>query len=589
MKTLKSRYLLGAATVLIGLPVFGQVASADDTLNRVMERLEKLEKENAKLRAKVNKLEDGSAGPAATKGDTGYKAPAGSAAAQPLTKPAIEVSPAAYAAPPIASDDGWYIHKKAGPGLTFQTPGGEVTAYGNFDVSFDGITKGLRGFVNNNPLSANGGAGDSPIGDMGWLADISSNLSYVGIRGFQKMTEWDGKPIRFVYQLETLIEVSAFSGTRETGSNQSNVVQGGLTSRNSYIGISQADYGALKIGKTEAPYKTSTDSFNPFSAMIGDYRVVMGNTGGDNRVEFATRLEHAIWYESPIWQGFQVSALYSPGQNRSNVDDNIASGSPDCTGGNIPGSGNPTGNTLSPPVMVGTVACTDGSFGDAFSISGTYVRDGLTVVAAYEVHQKVNRSSDLFGLSGGAQAAATATGLTNAQLASLDIADEDAWKVGVQYKFHTNTTVSAIYENMTRYVPQVLAFQNERSRDGTWLAISQDLTDKDNISAGWAHAFATPGDPGQHNSAGGADPKDAADMITGAYRHKFTPALTWYTTGAATINQRDAHYDLGAGGHGVTTDGHDAFSQSGDPLFSSPHTWTGGTLIGVSTGLNYKF
>jgi len=26
----------------------------------------------------------------------------------------------------------------------------------------------------------------------------------------------------------------------------------------------------------------------------------MGNTGGDNRVEFGTRLDHSVWYESPV-------------------------------------------------------------------------------------------------------------------------------------------------------------------------------------------------------------------------------------------------------------------------------------------------
>jgi len=43
----------------------------------------------------------------------------------------------------------------------------------------------------------------------------------------------------------------------------------------------------------------------------------MGNTGGDNRVEFGTRLDHALWYESPKFGGgFQFNALFAPGQNR---------------------------------------------------------------------------------------------------------------------------------------------------------------------------------------------------------------------------------------------------------------------------------
>ncbi len=105
---------------------------------------------------------------------------------------------------------------------------------------------------------------------------ISSNISYVGVRGFQSIGD---TPMRFVYQLETQIDVSATSGTSQTNSNTSNVVKGGLTSRNSFIGLASPEWGAIKIGKTDAPYKNSTQRMNAFSGMLGDYSVIMGNTG----------------------------------------------------------------------------------------------------------------------------------------------------------------------------------------------------------------------------------------------------------------------------------------------------------------------
>ena len=43
-----------------------------------------------------------------------------------------------------------------------------------------------------------------------------------------------------------------------------------------------------------------------------------------------------------------------------------------------------------------------------------------------------------------------------------------------------------------------------------------------------------------------------------------------------------------AGGRGVTTDCHDAVNASGG-LASGPHCFAGTTLVGVSTGLNWKF
>ena len=125
----------------------------------------------------------------------------------------------------------------------------------------------------------------------------------------------------------------------------------------------------------------------------------------------------------------------------------------------------------------------------------------------------------------------------------------------------------------------------------------------DSFSGGWAHAFHAVGDPGQHNTPFGTTPipgttsadglfvmnnDNQADMITANYKHKFGSNLTWYTAVAATINGPNAHYDLGAGGHGVTTDCHSAFGASGG-LVSQPHCWVGPTLAGVSTGLQWRF
>ncbi|HWZ46664.1 MAG TPA: porin, partial [Herbaspirillum sp.] len=215
-----------------------------------------------------------------------------------------KAQPPVAAAAPAANHD--FLERKAGDGLTLLTRGGEVTLYGNADLSIDDTTKGISNMTVN---------GAHPVGNNGWMPAVSSNNSYVGLRGFQSLGSF---PAKFVYQFETQIDVSATSGTGYSNSNNSNAVKGGLTSRNTFIGLSNATYGSFKIGKTDAPYKTSTASMNPFAGMLGDYAVIMGNTGGDNRVEFGTRMDHALWYESPNMSGFTVNALVSPGQNRAN-------------------------------------------------------------------------------------------------------------------------------------------------------------------------------------------------------------------------------------------------------------------------------
>ena len=194
------------------------------------------------------------------------------------------------------------------------------------------------------------------------------------------------------------------------------------------------------------------------------------------------------------------------------------------------------------------------------------------------MHKNVNRTSDLPNLD------------------PRDVGDEYAYKFGGQYVFPTKTTVNALWERTKRKIASDLESQNERTRNNaTWLALTQVLTEKDSVSVGWAHAGATPGDPGQHNTSGGANPDNAANMYTAAWRHALDKSTTFYADWAMTVNHAAAHYDLGAGGHGVTTDCHDstpmaAFdATTGGVTNGGPHCFAGGRLQGVSTGVNYKF
>jgi hypothetical protein len=320
----------------------------------------------------------------------------------------------------------------------------------------------------------------------------------------------------------------------------------------------------------------------------------MGNTGGDNRVEFGTRLDHSIWYESPTLAGLQWNVLFSPGQNRDNASGDIPAGESDCSGGNVPQSGGDV-----------PIACNDGSFSNVISTNLSYTNGPFYATVAYERHFKVNRQSDITAIYG--LPSLSNLGGDALRLYNEDVADEDAFKVAALYRFSTKTTAGAIFEDFHRYVPAELDFQNERQRLGTWFFVSQELTAKDSIHFGWAHAFKTPGDPGQHNDATLAttltntDPtgtfsgsgtyasnNNQADMITASYKRKLSESLTWYTAVAATFNGPSAHYDLGAGGRGVTTDCHDAFGADGG-YQSTPHCWTGTTIMGVSTGMQYRF
>jgi predicted porin len=579
---------LGVAVAAVGVFTHSISASADK-LDDVLARLDaieqnnkKLASENAALKARLNKVEVTKPAPAPAVHTASAPATGTATPARALVEPEID-----------KNGHGYLEHKKGNP-LTFYTPGGEITAYGNFDVSVDEETKSLGNFDLKGATP--------PVGNFGWMPAVATNSSYLGVRGFQRVPDF---PFNFVYQLEVGLALSTTPGTSQSNSSFTQTVNGALFNRNTYIGFANPEFGALKIGKTDAPYANSTGGFNPFSGQIGDYRVIVGNTGGDNRVEFATRLDNSIWYESPTIKGFQFNLLFSPGQNRSEISDNIPSGGSSCAGGNDPAS---LGNL--------PVTCSDGAFSNVVSTNLSYTNGPFYATVAYERHFKVNRQSDIaavYGLSptspiinasscaqvlsavgGGLSGAAQANFL---RLCNEDVADEDAFKVAALYTFPTKTTVGALWETMHRYVPAELSFQNERQRPDTWLFLTQELTPADSVSFGWAHAFKAVGDPGQHNSATLTTPDgfgtfatndNQADMITSTYKHKFGPNLTWYTAVAATFNGPSAHYDLGAGGHGVTTDCHDASAATGG-IAGNPHCYTGPVLAGVSTGVQWRF
>jgi len=189
-----------------------------------------------------------------------------------------------------------------------------IQLYGHLDLSIDTATKGMSdGHMRSD--------GTAAVGKLGWQPDISSNLSYFGVRGGHDL---DGG-LRAIFQFETQVDVAATPGGSVSSASSDNQVKGAFASRNSYLGLA-GGFGAVKLGKTDAPYKLSTARMDPFSASVGDYNSIMGNTGGDNRAEFDTRLSHAVWYESPNLNGFRLSVLWSPGQNRSNDNSEVASG-----------------------------------------------------------------------------------------------------------------------------------------------------------------------------------------------------------------------------------------------------------------------
>ena len=499
------------------------------------------------------------------------------------------------AANPNVADSQNFLQRERDDSLSFRMPSsGGITLYGNFDVSVDDTTNGINGHVVP-PAGTVGPPGTTagPGANNGWMPAISTNSTYVGLRGFQPVIGWHDT--QFLWQLQTNIALTTVGGSGMSNSQQSNAVSGSLTTATSYIGLGSKDYGVVKIGKAFSPYALSTNIFNPFAGQLGSMNVVMGNSGGDNRVEFGTLMEHAIWYESPKWNHTSFAAMFSPGQNRATNSAAIPAGSGNCNGGNIPGSGGLMGGFGSNvgPGVGSPDGCNDGGFSNAFSASLVYDdKTAWYLTAGYESHEGVNRGSDFYGTGNPLGSYANPA----AQTANyyLDNGKESAAKVGALYRFQsTGTWIGGIYEQMRRSVDPSIQSMNERQRKGTWVFIEQNLPHANQINLGWARAGKTPGDAGgQHNydpTINGA--ASTADMYTINGTHQVDRNLSFYANYAVTFNHGNDHYDLGAGGHGVTTDCHASSLNvpASGGIDSAPQCWGGTEIQGISIGMRYRF
>ncbi|HLG83614.1 MAG TPA: porin, partial [Bradyrhizobium sp.] len=423
-----------------------------------MARLDKIEKENAELRAKVRALQAKPAAVAAT------PAPAPTDPSKfkgnPVLHAAVATSPAP---PPPATIGGMPV--KAGP-LTPLIDNTTVTLYGSIDVSGD--------LFNNS------------VFDQGTKWGIASNISSFGVRVRHNLAPygWDGMAV--VAQLESQVDIAAAPNERAA-----------FGTRDSFLGL-EGPWGSIKAGKSDTPYKKATNAWDPFSRTVADYNSIMGNTGGDNRAEFDWRMNHAIWYESPIWNGFQFSALVSPGQNYAKDNSDYAYGDYfQCNGASTRGSGSNfpgTGGAIAG--NIGGNGCTDGSYGNAYSAAATYKNGPFSAMAAYELHEQVNRHGD-----DNLELAVAGSGpifLPDGTQILTGVHNEWAAKIGGGYRFNDgigDLQFYTYYEWIRREVTPIEQPFNERSRDGVYASLTQYIGKQWSVSAAYAHAFNTPGNP----------------------------------------------------------------------------------------------
>ncbi|GAC1494737.1 MAG: hypothetical protein NVS2B1_01550 [Bradyrhizobium sp.] len=528
-----------------------------------MTRLDRIERENAELRQKVRTLSV--AKPVAVVPAPVVTDPK-KFKGNPVLHAGVATSPAPRPGPTIGG-----IPVKAGP-LGPLIDNTTVTLYGSIDLSADVF----------NPS----------VFDQGTKLGVASNISSFGVRVRHNLAPygWDGMAV--VAQLESQVDIAAAPHERAA-----------FCTRDSFLGV-EGPWGAVKAGKSDTPYKRATSAMDPFSRTLGDYNSIMGNTGGDNRAEFDFRVNHAIWYESPIFSGFQFSALISPGQNYAKDNSDFAYGDAfQCNGAAARGSGsNFPGTGGAGAGNIGGRNCTDGSYGNAYSTALNYKNGPFTALAAFELHEQVNRRGDDNTQFNSTALVPGPVLLPDGSVVSTGVHNEWAAKVGGGYRFNDglgDVQLNAFYEWLRREVRPAEQPFNERSRDGVFASVTQFIGKQWALSASYAHAFKTPGNPtclslnNVNAGVGCVSPgpivqigqfqanrfDDSANQYAVGARYYFNDWASWYVVGSVLEQGPGAHYCLGASGHGYQVCSRDANND----------TIGGARIKAATTGMTFNF
>jgi predicted porin len=196
-------------------------------------------------------------------------------------------------------------------GPAFAAVSNTIALYGQANVSYDTINTG----------STIGSSAADGISS----GRLASNSSHIGLRGSSEL----GKDWKAVVQAEvTLGTDTGASGCQapdaETPTKSSRWKC--FFDRNTYLGLSNTDYGTLLAGRHDTPYKMATRRLDVFADGIADNRSLMGTTilGGANRQlalgvysnpvvaeTFDARLSNLFLYMSPRLGSFSMALGYS--------------------------------------------------------------------------------------------------------------------------------------------------------------------------------------------------------------------------------------------------------------------------------------
>ncbi|MHB1231149.1 MAG: porin [Burkholderiales bacterium] len=177
-----------------------------------------------------------------------------------------------------------------------------VTIYGEFAGSVDNVDGGSYKAAGGNANSAES------------RARVSSNNSFLGFKGKEDL----GNGLSAIWQYEQSIAIDKQNINNNAGDTNPDLTSN-QSRRNTFVGLSSKQLGAVTLGIQDTPTKKSTGPLDPFGQhTLADYRSLMGAVGG------SVRAQNSVMYSTPNLSGFTGKVLWAA-TNEAGNDTSAAS------------------------------------------------------------------------------------------------------------------------------------------------------------------------------------------------------------------------------------------------------------------------
>ena len=132
--------------------------------------------------------------------------------------------------------------------------------------------------------------------------EMESSNSRFGVRGHERL----GPNLRAIFQMETEFHVD---------SNDSRFAQ-----RDSYVGLAHKQFGTVKLGRMDTPFKEYGDDISFLGVSSGNFVSTSSilrwfGIGTSNTARFHERGQNVVQYESPEWGPFEFKTQYNTNES----------------------------------------------------------------------------------------------------------------------------------------------------------------------------------------------------------------------------------------------------------------------------------